>query len=200
MGTHPIFESDFDCLAAMKLVLFAFLFEFAAAIADSHQKPSFAPILPAIDDFPLAHNAGKKKNVWKKTVGGEKKSVFASYKEKTVTFVRRHYNNYMKDMSIEKIIATQIAAVVIFTLISSVSKAVFGSKKKSTVESAESEESTEPVEEATIAEAKDVETEEESDKDVDDGNAGLAQVETADDEEEQPTTDNEETKTDAAES
>merc|ERR1712226_643849 len=125
---------------------------------------------------------------------------FCVIQGKTVTFVRRHYNNYMKDMSIEKIIATQIAAVVIFTLISSVSKAVFGSKKKSTVESAESEESTEPVEEATIAEANDVQTEEESDKDVDDVNAGLAQVETADDEEEQPTTDNEETKTDAAES
>ena len=67
--------------------------------------------MPAVDNFPDAHNAGKKKNVWKKTVGSEKKSAFASYKDKAATFVRRQYNNYMKDMSIEKIIATQIAAV-----------------------------------------------------------------------------------------
>ena len=70
-------------------------------------------MLPNLNDFPDAHNAGKKKNVWKKTVGKEavKTGSFAAYSSKITGFLKKTYRTYTKDFSIEKLIATQIGAV-----------------------------------------------------------------------------------------
>ena len=72
------------------------------------------------------------------------------------------------------------------------SKALFGSKKKSTIESAESEDTIELSEESEAAEEQEIE------EDALDENTGLVQIEKAADAAEPAT--NEETKTDSAES
>jgi len=123
----------------MKFVVFVLIFDLSISVSDSFSnEQKLAPISADSNNFEDAHNSAKKKNVWKKTVGKNvtQKNMFNTYKDKIITFAKRHYNSYMKDMSIEKIIATQIAAVVIFTLFSSLTKALFG-KKKQKVETSE---------------------------------------------------------------
>merc|ERR1712019_268294 len=112
MGTHPIFESDFDCLTdKMKLIVLTAVLQVTVALHKSFGSDSFAPIQHETV-FPDAHNSGKKKNVWKKTVGKTSpKSGILAYKDKAFSFVKKQYASYMKNISIEKIIATQIAAV-----------------------------------------------------------------------------------------
>ena len=73
----------------------------------------FAPIVSHSDNFEDAHNSAKKKNVWKKTVGksATQKNVIIGYTDKIASFVKKQYKSYVKNITIEKIIATQIGAV-----------------------------------------------------------------------------------------
>ena len=70
-------------------------------------------MLPNLNDFPDAHNAGKKKNPWKKTVGKApvKTGSFGAIQSQITGFLKKTYKSYTKELSIEKLIATQIAAV-----------------------------------------------------------------------------------------
>merc|ERR1712227_233784 len=141
MGTHPIFESDFDCLTEHEHTDSSDNFESCLASSKFSNKVSFHPVLPNLNDFPDAHNSGKKKNPWKKTVGKApvKAGSFGAIQSRITGFLKKTYKSYTKELSIEKLIATQIAAVVIFTIISSLFKSIFGKKKKTKIIDSEPE-------------------------------------------------------------
>ena len=87
--------------------------DYSRRVNDFNFSVSFHPVLPNLNDFPDAHNSGKKKNPWKKTVGKApvKAGSFGAIQSQITGFLKKTYKSYTKELSIEKLIATQIAAV-----------------------------------------------------------------------------------------